>query len=699
MSNIISKWAMIAWTIAYASVNACANDKISIAFMPDIHFHDVYGNFSDKSFEGLKSQNNHPNATIRTMYAQLTSTRLFNENYFAMIAALDDMAKRNIKYVVLPGDFSDDGQPIHMRGLVTILNDYQDMHGFEYFAAPGNHDPVRAFTRPAGEKDFLGHGGITQPIYSRGTKYCDAETSSAVETKNSPSVICSDDIKELGYGDLIPMMDNMGFYPQKSYYFWSTPYADYRYDTYNFETALGQSHMEQRQYEICKEGTGGSYKKDHYTNCLLIHDTTYVVEPVNNVWLVGIDANVYVPKDKIDTNNLKSADNLNSPSNAGYNKMVTHKQHVIDWLKQIAQEAEKHNKHLIAFSHYPMVDFDERTAELMADIFGEGKLQLKRVPKEDVTKALADTGIKVHIGGHMHFNDTGVRKYDDGKFLVNIQAPSIAAYVPAYKIVTLNSFDEYHVKTVVLDDVPRFKELFEHYAVEWDYLNQQNSDKLWNKDILNSKNYHEFTDWHLKELTRLRFLPKDWPCALKYVLMSFTAQDLLILSQLEDENAINNLFEHVRIQSLSNIDTENCDKYQEFTSRFQIDSLPTEIKKHWQKASMLAKAKAASEKIDFEPLATWTGYDFAVDFYRIRNADSLALKDVSVNALRLYKFLAKEVADGLIIAKSGDNAQLQTNLQYGFYYIISILDAFLNAEPSDEFVVNLKTGNVKEISY
>ncbi len=71
---------------------------------------DVFGDFQDTDYEGIRNPRNGKFVTIRTMEAQLNSTRIFNENYFAFLAALDDVARRKIKYVVLPGDFSDDGQ-------------------------------------------------------------------------------------------------------------------------------------------------------------------------------------------------------------------------------------------------------------------------------------------------------------------------------------------------------------------------------------------------------------------------------------------------------------------------------------------------------------------------------------------------------------------------------------------------------------
>jgi 3',5'-cyclic AMP phosphodiesterase CpdA len=113
---------------------AASAEGISIAFMPDIHFHDIYGHFGDGAFQGLPTNTalGTQHASIRSMRAQLHSTRLFNENYFALLAALDDVVKRKIKYVALPGDFSDDGQPIHMRGLKSILDKYHRQYGIEW---------------------------------------------------------------------------------------------------------------------------------------------------------------------------------------------------------------------------------------------------------------------------------------------------------------------------------------------------------------------------------------------------------------------------------------------------------------------------------------------------------------------------------------------------------------------------------------
>lgn len=105
----MNNWKLPAISLLAATLLGCNSDSshedgkggletsLQVAFMPDIHFHDVYGDFQDGSFDGLPNSLSGDRATIRTMESQMNSTRLFNENYFALIAALDDVVDRGIK--------------------------------------------------------------------------------------------------------------------------------------------------------------------------------------------------------------------------------------------------------------------------------------------------------------------------------------------------------------------------------------------------------------------------------------------------------------------------------------------------------------------------------------------------------------------------------------------------------------------------
>lgn len=556
---------MVLFLISCKTENKTVQKKVQIAFMADVHLQDIYGEFSDNDYKGILNPKTRKYTLARTMKSQLQSTRLFNENYFAFLSALDDVVKRGIKYVVLPGDFSDDGQALNIRGLHKILDTYSRLHNIQFIATTGNHDPVKPFYQDAGKSDFLGIGGKNQPIFSKKNLF------STKDTTMLPVVITKD-IAKLGYSEILDELKNFGFCPKKTDVYWETPFSKYSYESYNFVKATKQSELDKRTYNIAPNNSE-------------IPDLSYLVEPADDLWFLAIDANVYVPKKSVGLDVLNSK-NYNSAS-VGYNNVLTHKKYLFNWVKSITERADKLGKTLIVFSHYPTIDFnDDASAEIKA-LFGEKKMQLHRVPKETVAKAFVDAGVKVHFGGHMHINDTGVRKFKSGN-LVNVQIPSLAAYVPAYKIATVSN-NNFEIETIVLDSVKNFNALFPLYEQEYIHLKNIESNLIWNKDILKTKTYKEFTQFHLKELVRLRFLDKDWPKKFRDLLLKSTGKELLL--------------SNTKINSTELITSLN------------------------------------SENIAIDELEKWTGSDMIFDFYRLRSADELAINDIGIDRLKQYKIV------------------------------------------------------------
>ncbi|WP_086774476.1 metallophosphoesterase [Vibrio coralliirubri] len=688
---------LIAATLAGCNSSSPSDDSgnldsaVQVAFMPDIHFHDVYGDFQDGSFAGLYNSDSGEYATIRTMESQMNSTRLFNENYFAMIAALDDVVERGVKYVALPGDFSDDGQPIHMRGLVSIFDHYRDTYGLEFFAAPGNHDPGRPFTIPAGKSDYLGEGGKKQRIYSRGKEECvgyDDEWTTIPGEGDNLATICTEEVREWGYEEIMSILGTHGFYPQQDYLYFETPYSsDQARASYSYDLAKEEAAFDKRMYEICYEGTGGSYKESGYSSCSEVPDTSYLVEPVKGLWLLAIDANVYRPKENSSDSSV-DGNTFDGSSSAGYNMMLTHKEHVIDWISDVVKAAKEQNKTLVSFSHFPMTDFYNGASEEIEDLFGEGSHQLAREPDDETSRALAATGLNIHVGGHMHFNDTGKKSFNiDGvqHTLFNIQAPSLAGYIPAYKLLNIRPDNQIEVETVVIDQVKRYNELFSHYAEEHEYLTQAaNGDpdaeaKIWNKDILNSESYYELTDWHIRELTRLRFLPDDWPLEMREMIMRMSGEEMMIMSQLETNFTVCQLADEM------NYPVEGCvangvDDYEQF-------------QQDWEAAKVEADAIASQEGLVLEDFAEWSGELLATDFYRLRNADELAFRDIGETQLRQYELLSRELSefDGTVDSELGDLGQYTVGevFRSRFGSLFVILEKFATGQASDHFLIDI----------
>jgi hypothetical protein len=184
----------------------------------------------------------------------------------------------------------------------------------------------------------------------------------------------------------------------------------------------------------------------------------------------------------------------------------------------------------------------------------------------------------------MHINDTEIRKAGD-KMLVNIQVPSLAAYLPAYKILTIHSPEKMEVQTEFLNDVPNFDELFPLYEKEYEALKNNKDKILWNQDILKSKSYHDFMLFHLKELVRLRMIPDDWPKDFIEKSGKLNGEDLLLFIQ-------------------------NKDQLQQ-------------------------------KGINSKPFKKWRFEDLLLDLYKFQSADELAKKDIPKERLQQYQTLEK----------------------------------------------------------
>lgn len=418
-----------------------------IAFISDAHIQNVA---------------DHPEL-VRSMEAQVQSTRLFNENLFALVAALDDAVRKGVSLIVLPGDLTDNGQYVNQEKVRDILDDYTEKHGVRFFVTTGNHDPVRPFGMQYMEHDFLRPDGNRTAYESR----------------------CA------GYEDEMKCYAAFGFYPKPEYLYWEPPFTSYGYEDYDYELASEEGGLQNRHYLLC--------------DSLLAVDASYLVEPVEGLWLLAIDGGVYLPgpvKDGVQTY---------EGSSVGYNNVLAHKPFLLAWVRKVADEAARRNKTLVAFSHYPLADFNDGASGFVRKAWGSKKFDLHRVPFREVAEAFLDAGIRLHVAGHMHVNDTGVMKGKDGKCLYNIQVPSIATCIPAYKILTVEDAEHFSVETVLLDTVPAYDTFFSLYAREYEADSKAGKRPIWSRDALSSEDYAEWCDWQFRDLVRVRFIPKDLP--------------------------------------------------------------------------------------------------------------------------------------------------------------------------------------------
>lgn len=651
--------------------------KAEVAFLADVHFHDVYGDLKSSQFQGIPTEHGH--ATIRTMYDQLTSTRLFNENYFAFRSALDSAYEKGIRIIAFPGDFSDDGQPMHVAGFKKILTEYE-AKGMRFFIAPGNHDPVAPHDNDtAKEAGFLDAEGKSFDIFALQNQAC---LNSEVDN------VCTNEMMELGYESLLSSLGEFGFMPNKADVYWETPFSTYNQQSYNLQQATAQASVDHRLYEVCKEGEGGAYKQPNYTQCTSIPDVSYLVEPVPGLWLLSVDANVFVPKDSLDPNDPTKPGGFTGAGSAGWNQMVTHKKTTMKWIASVAERAKAQNKKLVAFSHYPTIEFYANQTDAIKQTFGGSAFQTNRVPTQDATQVVASTGLGLHVGGHMHSNSTNDYTSPTGSYLVNIQSPSLAVYGAAYKILRFNSPTSIDVETVKLDEVERFDELFPLYEREHQYLTATQSPRLWDKGILSTKSYKEFTHFYFGQLSKMRFMNEYWPCEMRDLAEQLNLGQMLIMSQL------NTRLTYAELATQTTLDFKPSAQCLTAASS-NVQTSATEFAQDWQIAKAKAEQLAAAAGLSLADMEQVSAYDFYGDFHRTIYAGELALTDMGDIRVKQYKLLmssfpeqpaAPQMLDGKLLA----NTPIHVPFQYKFKRVFSILKGVGSAKPSNQFSIDLQ---------
>lgn len=592
---------------------------LKVAFLADIHLQDVYADLQSAEFNGVLNPKNERFATIRTMNAQLNSTRLFNENYFALYAALNELVEKNIQLVVLPGDFTDDGQPMNVKKLHQILDEYRGEHDMRFFITTGNHDPVVAFSSSGGKSDFLGVDFDEQAISSEVIKKASLDNPPAISTE----------ISLWGYAEIMDELMEFGFYPSEKDFFWSHPFEKLDYEAYRFAQAKENSSLSNRTFPI----SGGTF----------IPDASYVVEPVMGLWLLAIDGNVFAER--------PNSDRI-SGSSIGFNLAVDQKYHQLDWIRKVSAEAKRLGKTLISFSHYPLVDFNNGASQELSNLFGTNKMQLSRVPKLDVSRTYLDAGISVHFAGHMHSNDTGIFRDSLGATLVNVQVPSLAAFPPAYKVLTFPEKGRLRIQTQRLSNVSDMDEFFELYALEWNYRDSLSKEN-WNLEILKSSNYWDYTQAHLDELIRLRFLDADWPLELKNQLLGWNLQQFMCWATLPNSEKASQFLENQVISK----------EHQDLVlDRYELDEAT------WKK------------------LADIDGSVMIHDFYRIKNGGELGITTENKKRLEWYSKAFIQIQN-----KTSDHEEIVEKQLAAFSLIFQKL---LAGYPSDDFYIDLNTGEV-----
>lgn len=571
-----------------------------IAVVADAHFHDLFG---DYDFIGTDDPRG--NISVRPLADTARSTRVFNESYFALRHTLDDIAQRNIHHVVLLGDYSDDGQKTTVGSVARLLRDYTERHGMQFYATVGNHDIFGPAGRHRSKRFLNGTGGYT--LVTSNPEMQDAQADAVIVTEK---MFCD------GYPEGLGELEDFGFFSRPQYLHWETPFG------MNDDPGA-------RIYPV----TSNDGKTVRH-----LMDCSYLVEPFAGVWLLMIDANVFVPDDAAE-------DGFTDSTAAGWNAMLKHKRFVLDWMADVARRADAEGKHLLAFSHYPAIDpLDDTVADERA-VLGDTSLSL-RIPEPDVATALIEAGIKVHFSGHLHVNDTA-RCYRNEAFLVNISVLSLVAFPAGYKIVR-HVGNMLGIETVGIDAMALDQGIVAQYRTEVEQTGRSHG------EMLTADTYGSFLDAHIGHLVGRRNLRREWPKDLAALVQLLSLEELALLAllpEIADSHA-----------ALAAVRAGKADPV------------------------LAARLAALTEDAGFQPgvLQTITAMRLLQDWYRLRMGSELALGYIPQDHLAAYRFLETLYA----------GKEEGTSVRARFARLMRMYRQYRTGLPSANFSIDLTTGDI-----
>lgn len=156
-------------------------------------------------------------------------------------------------------------------------------------------------------------------------------------------------------------------------------------------------------YSNC--GYGNAVERD-------ANSLSYVSEPVNGIWVLGIDACHYSPTSE-------TAGSISASTLA--------------WIKTIIAKAKSENKILVSMMHHGLLEH----------FAGQSTLFSEYVISDwsNVSTTLADLGLNVIFTGHFHAQDIAKKTTANG-FVFDIETGSTVTAPCPYRVVTLNTTDK-----------------------------------------------------------------------------------------------------------------------------------------------------------------------------------------------------------------------------------------------------------------
>ena len=350
-----------------------------IALIADPHFHDSTGEFGQTGVTIAGRRH-----ALLNWEQTRSAGRAVNESAMALRAALNRIATRGIRTVVIAGDYSDEGQIENLHRLSDLLHDAEVRLGLRIYVLPGNHDAYAV-------------GGKHRAIrYATGSGTSELVTSDPALTADvlSPAMFCP------GLEEALAPLTHFGLRRRPGDLHWESPFGT-------------SDQFEDRTFEAVAPDGSTAHR---------LIDASYLVEPEPGLWLLILDATVFEPRSGITDPQRKRA--FRDPTDAGWDAVLRIKPFLVDWIADVTRRAAAGGKLLIPVSHYPILPHWPNLTKVMPR-----SSLARRMPGPAVATQLAKAGLRLHFGGHLHMD-----AMTSAGIITDISLPATCAFPPAFAV-------------------------------------------------------------------------------------------------------------------------------------------------------------------------------------------------------------------------------------------------------------------------
>lgn len=159
------------------------------------------------------------------------------------------------------------------------------------------------------------------------------------------------------------------------------------------------------------------------------HSLSYVAEPAEGLWLLGLDACLY---------------DLNRPGEHPHTDGAF-KEETLAWIEAIAGIAVKENKRIIAFMHHGVTEHYRKQNKFYGEYVVDDHVE--------VAALFADLGINVVFTGHYHAQDITLKEWKNGDFIYDVETGSLVTWPCPVRDVTITG-DEMQITSRFIEQIP-----------------------------------------------------------------------------------------------------------------------------------------------------------------------------------------------------------------------------------------------------